>query len=224
MKKFTVDARNLPCPRPLLKTKEALEKENFQILEILVNNSAARENVCRFLNKAGVENIQWQDNPEENSSWIITAEPGNFESSSDGTRRETPLNLPKGEMRLESCTPPLEGMGEAPKTIMIGAPEIGRGNGELGKLLMKGFIYTLTQLDSKPECLIFMNGGVSLACSGSESLKDLETLEKDGCRILVCGTCLDYLKLSGEKKIGTVSNMYEIAGQLMDQANTLTLT
>ena len=199
-----------------MKTKEALEKNEFQILEILVNNSAARENVCRFLKKAGVENIQWQDNPEENSSWIITAEPD--ESSSNGDARQ--LNIPE-EI---TCPLPENKPLTSAKTIMIGAPEIGRGNRELGKLLMKGFIYTLTQLDSKPECLIFMNGGVSLACSGSESLKDLETLEKNGCRILVCGTCLDYLKLSEEKAIGTVSNMYEIAGQLMDQANTLTLT
>ena len=215
MKKFTVDARNVPCPRPLLKTKEALEQEDFDQLEVLVDNEAARENVCRFLNKAGARNVKWEENPEE-TAWIISAEPGNFERSSDGTRKEIPVSA--------ECPLPGKANLSSAKTIMIGTPELGRGDRELGKLLMKGFIYTLTQLENKPECLIFMNGGVTLACSGSESLNDLITLEKGGCRILVCGTCLDFLKLSDKRQIGTVSNMYEIAGELMDQANTLTLT
>ena len=61
MNRYTLDARNIPCPRPLLKTKEALEKEAFEILEIELNNSAARENVCRFLKKSGMEGVEWQD-------------------------------------------------------------------------------------------------------------------------------------------------------------------
>ena len=46
-----IDCRNLECPTPLIKTKEALESLKIgESLEILVNSIPPRENIKRFLN------------------------------------------------------------------------------------------------------------------------------------------------------------------------------
>ena len=45
----TLDARGLACPTPVLLTKEAVEKNNLNVVEVIVDNEAAKENVSRFL-------------------------------------------------------------------------------------------------------------------------------------------------------------------------------
>ncbi len=50
-----VDCRNLPCPEPVLKTKEALENSSAgDELEILLNSAASIENVKRFIASQGL--------------------------------------------------------------------------------------------------------------------------------------------------------------------------
>ena len=44
-----LDARGLACPAPVLMTKDAVEKDNLNVVEVIVDNEAAKENVCRFL-------------------------------------------------------------------------------------------------------------------------------------------------------------------------------
>lgn len=210
MKNYKLDARDLPCPRPLLKTKEALETQDFEILEIQVNNKAARENVCRFMEKSGMKGIEWKNDEDENS-WIISASRG------------TPPSAAKKKEESPRKELPDEALLNDAGTIFICSDKIGHGDDKLGALLMKGFLYTLTQLEKAPEYLIFMNSGVTRACEGSENLKDLQELESRGCRILVCGTCLDFLKMLDKKRIGTVSNMYEITSVLTDSPRTLTI-
>lgn len=211
MKRFKLDARDLPCPRPLLKTKEAMETEDFEIIDIQVNNKAARENVCRFLEKSGSQEINWEKDESDENGWIITA----------NTSGSLPVSEKKdeGKKQRHPSEEELAGAG----TILICSDKIGHGDDQLGTLLMKGFLYTLTQLDKVPDYLIFMNSGITRACEGSENLKDLQDLENKGCRILVCGTCLDYLKMMDQKRIGTVSNMYEITTVLTNYPKVLTI-
>ena len=49
----SVDARKLACPKPVLLTKEAISVESTNQVEVIVDNSAALENVKRFLSKFG---------------------------------------------------------------------------------------------------------------------------------------------------------------------------
>ena len=86
---------------------------------------------------------------------------------------------------------------------------------ELGKVLMKGFIYALSQLDTLPSCLLFYNGGVKLTCKGSDVLEDLKNLEAMGVEILSCGTCLSHYQLNDDLQVGKVTNMYEIVEKQM---------
>ncbi len=89
------------------------------------------------------------------------------------------------------------------------------GNDELGHVLMKSFVYALTQQDVLPETMIFYNTGAKLTCEGSPVLQDLQTLAAMGVEIVTCGTCLDFQHLKEKLQIGTVTNMYDIAERLL---------
>ena len=80
----------------------------------------------------------------------------------------------------------------------------------MGQILIKGFIYSLTQLEKLPDTVLFYNIGAFLTCEGSPVLEDLKTLEKEGTKICTCGTCLDFYKMKDKLAVGTIVNMYVI--------------
>ena len=95
-------------------------------------------------------------------------------------------------------------------TAVISSEAMGQGDDRLGKILMKSFLFALTQQDILPETVLLYNGGAFLSCEGSESLEDLKKLEELGVEILTCGTCLDFYGLKEKLAVGGISNMYEI--------------
>ena len=94
--------------------------------------------------------------------------------------------------------------------VVVSSDRMGSGNDELGKVLIKGFIFAVTQLDTLPKTMLFYNGGATLTTEGSDSLEDLKSLEAQGVEIMTCGTCLDYYGLKDKLAVGTVTNMYSI--------------
>ena len=101
-----------------------------------------------------------------------------------------------------------------PFLVQVVSSTMGRGDGELGTLLMRSFIKTLEQLERLPDTLLFYNSGVRLCCSGSVLLGDLEALVEQGVEILACGTCLNFFKLQDELEVGRVTDMLEITTRL----------
>ena len=91
---------------------------------------------------------------------------------------------------------------------------MGRGSDELGRTLMKGFLFAVSQLPTLPRTMLFYNGGAWLTVEGSESLEDLRALEQRGVEILTCGTCLNYYGISEKLAVGSITNMYAIAEKL----------
>ena len=98
--------------------------------------------------------------------------------------------------------------------IAVDTAIMGRGNDELGKVLMKGFIFAVTQLEKLPKTILFYNGGATLTTEGSDSLDDIKSLEAQGVEIKTCGTCLNYYGLTDKLKVGEVTNMYDIVETL----------
>lgn len=94
--------------------------------------------------------------------------------------------------------------------LVIGSDQMGQGDEKLGHMLMKSFVYAAAKQDRLPETILLFNGGARLSCEGSESLEDLREMEKAGCRILTCGTCLDFYGLKETLAVGEITNMYEI--------------
>jgi selenium metabolism protein YedF len=107
--------------------------------------------------------------------------------------------------------------------VAVGKNTMGTGNDELGAVLIKGFIYALTELDSPPETLLFFNSGVRLSTEGSNVIGDLKTLESKGTIIASCGTCLDFYQLKDKLAVGSVTNMYAIASAMGDAAKLINL-
>jgi selenium metabolism protein YedF len=50
-----VDARGLPCPRPVVETKKALEEVEEGVATVLVDSPESRENVKRFAESQGCQ-------------------------------------------------------------------------------------------------------------------------------------------------------------------------
>lgn len=48
-----IDARGLACPLPVLKVQKEVEKNHPAVLEVLVDNDTAVQNVSRFGRHAG---------------------------------------------------------------------------------------------------------------------------------------------------------------------------
>ena len=190
----TVDARGLACPQPVILTKKALAGADDGRVTTIVDSPTAEANVSRMARKAG---------------WQVTVETQN-----DGTylhlSREgaaTPETLPVGRAEALPATGPL--------VVYISADRMGRGQDELGSILIRAFLHTLNEIAPLPDTLIFVNTGVRLVIEGSPVLEDLQTLVSQGVDILACGTCLNYLELTDQVAIGTVSNMYDIAEALL---------
>ena len=93
------------------------------------------------------------------------------------------------------------------KTILIQGETLGRGNDELGEIVMSNFLQNLVNSKEKPARMIFWNTGVKLVGEGSWALVHLKKLEQQGVEILACGTCLDYFELTDKVKVGKATNM-----------------
>ena len=98
--------------------------------------------------------------------------------------------------------------------VAVGSNCMGNGKEALGKTLMKGFLYAVSQLPTLPKTMLFYNSGAYLTCAGSDSLEDLKFMEAQGVEIRTCGTCLDFYKLKETLAVGSITNMYAIAETL----------
>ena len=114
--------------------------------------------------------------------------------------------LPKEE--AIACTAPA---AQKKTVVIISTDHMGEGNEELGRALLKAFLFALTQQETLPAAILFYNAGAAVTCEGSASLEDLQALQSQGVEILTCGTCLNYYGLTEKLRVGEVTNMYVIA-------------
>jgi selenium metabolism protein YedF len=190
-----VDARGLGCPQPVILAKKAIEQKD-RIL-VLVDNEIALENVKRLGTKVGCE-IQ-----------VARKEDGTYQIHLSKTQEAKRLT---DEEVLATCVS--EPGQQGPFVLVFSENRMGRGNDELGYVLIKAFIHTLCQQETKPDTIIFYNTGVKLTVKDSEVIDDLQQLAKVGVEMLVCGTCVNYFDITKDMAVGTISNMYDIAGLL----------
>ncbi|MGI6405436.1 MAG: sulfurtransferase-like selenium metabolism protein YedF [Syntrophaceticus sp.] len=123
----------------------------------------------------------------------------------------------------KSCCDVLASIEEQEKAVVLITSNLfGQGEEELGKTLMKSFLYALTQVENIKQ-MIFMNSGVFLTTEGSDVLESLKTMEESGVEILSCGTCLDYYGLKDKLAVGEVTNMYTAVELLTSAAKAVTL-
>ncbi len=191
-----VDARGLTCPQPVIKAKEALKDMGEGTLKVLVDNEIAVQNVMKLGNYEGVAPVS--EKKAEGEYEILF-----HVNRKSGSMEET--------VNEEECLPDARKKG---LVAVLSSDQMGGGNEELGRILMKGFVYALTKLEELPETVLLYNGGARLSVEGSQSLEDLKSLEAQGVEILTCGTCLNHYELTDKLKVGSVTNMYEIVEKM----------
>ncbi len=200
MEKIIVNALGDQCPIPVIKTRNTLnEIKEPTIIEVEVDNEVAVQNVSRF---AASKNMKAKAEILGDKHFRITIDAVPVESAAQASENE---DVKCGTDRRGDTV------------VVVNSATMGIGNDELGKLLMKGFIYALSQLEELPETILFYNGGVTISTEGSASLEDLKSMEAQGVTIKSCGTCLDFYNLKDKLAVGSVTNMYDIV-ETMDKA------
>ncbi len=185
----SLDCRGMACPLPVVNAKKALDAfTEAGTLTVLVDNPTAVENLSKLAASRSLAVSHAQTGPAE---YTVTIQ---VQSAGEGA--------PAAEAPAPGAV------------VAIGSNTMGAGNDELGKALMKAFVFALTNADTLPERIIFYNSGAYLPCEGSDSLEDLKNLEKAGVKITACGTCLNFYGLTEKLQVGTVSNMYDIVEAL----------
>ena len=197
-----VDAMGDACPIPVVKTLKALGGlAGAGTVETLVDNEAAVQNLTRMAREKGCEVRSEQLGEKRYRVTIVAPER---------------VDVAEGEPEAAKCSVP----AGRNLVIQVSSDAMGTGDDELGRNLMKAFVYAVTQQDELPRTMLFYNGGAHLTCEGSPCLDDLRSLAGQGVEIMTCGTCLNHYGIADKLAVGEVTNMYVIC-QRLEQATSV---
>lgn len=175
-----VDARGLDCPKPVIKTKEEVEKGSRHF-SVWIDNEVSAANVTRYLEGKG-----FSVKREEGDNSIL------LEAKISSNEQKT-SHVPSGKY-----------------SVLFTSDMIGAASDGLGEVLMKAYIGTLVQSENPPLAIGLMNTAVNMALEDSSVYLSLSELADRGTLVLVCGTCTKHFNITDSIKVGVISNMYEI--------------
>lgn len=200
----TIDVKGMQCPKPLIETKKALkELGSNKPLRILLDSQNARNNVVKYLSDNGLEPEVKQ---EGEVIEILVNKSDEFKEDIDAAAYcTTTTNTDKGYV------------------FVFAKDHIGEGDEALGKKLAGSFLETMWEMDELPGKIIFLNSGILLCLKGSPYLSALQSLEKLGIELLLCGTCVDFYDKADEIAIGEVSNAYNILSSITKAGKVINL-
>ncbi|MBC2851784.1 sulfurtransferase-like selenium metabolism protein YedF [Cetobacterium sp. 8H] len=185
-----VNAIGQTCPMPVIMTKNALKEISEGTIVVSIDNKISKENIEKFAKEMGFS----FSTKEENGIYLIEIVKGiPSKNNSDSIEKSSKDNI----------------------VIVIASDKMGEGDSALGETLMKGFIYTLTEMEELPKTILFYNRGVFLTSTCDTSVKDLKSLEARGVEILSCGACANFYHLENNISVGSVTNMYSIIEKQM---------
>jgi len=200
----TLDMRGQSCPIPMVNAKKALAEQDATGVVVLVDNIVAVQNLEKLAKGSGC-------------AFAYEEEAGTYKVNivKDGSACEV----------IDEPAPLAAAAKDASRgpVVLITADSMGRGAEDLGKLLIKGFIFSLTQLNPLPEAVIFLNGGAHLTTEGANTVPDLKTLEEKGSSICTCGTCANYYKLTDALAVGSIVDMMKITTLLAGASSIITI-
>jgi len=184
-----IDVTGKPCPIPVIEAKKALTEPGSGGVLVRVDNIIAVQNLEKMVKGQGYGFLC----SEEQGGVYNVAISRDTEDDHLPVFHEAPQNAERSEF-----------------VVAIGRDTMGEGAEELGRILLKGFIYALSEFPATPGAVVFFNTGARLTSDGANTIGDLKKLEEKGATILTCGTCIDYYSLPAPAA-GGVTNMYEIA-------------
>lgn len=195
--RIELDAKGLACPKPVINTKKKLDSIEQGVVEVTVDNEIAKENILKLAKSMNLQANVLKTEKDSICIEIIKGENVIIEEKSQ-------------ESLADTC-------------IFINSDKMGTGNDELGQVLIKGYIYTLTESKPYPKSILFVNSGIKLTTENEATVENLKILQDAGVEILSCGTCLDYYGLKEELKVGTVTNMYTIVESMNNSSKTISI-
>ena len=126
---ITVNAIGDACPIPVVKTRKAMETiKGSEVVETLVDNEIAVENLKKM---AGQMGYQVKDQKLEEGKYSVQIMVTEAEKTE------------KIQADICDCRP----TAASDKVVVIRSNVMGEGDPELGKVLIKGFIYALSHPD-----------------------------------------------------------------------------
>jgi selenium metabolism protein yedF len=199
MESKLLDCTKLECPMPVIKAKQELEKYGEVLLDVIVDNEIAVQNLTKLANSMGFKS----SSKTQGANFVVSIEKTSISS----------INQVADEVTI----------AQTRQTVLIKSCFLGVGDEALGSTLMKAFIFTLSQSKPLPKKVMFLNSGVKLTTENEETVKNLQVLEKEGTEIVSCGTCLDFYNLKDKLQVGSVGNMYDIVDSLNQSSNKLSI-
>lgn len=193
--KNIIDCKGLECPQPVINTKKYFDSINEGSAIVIVDNETARNNVVKF---AGSNGYSSEVKKENNLHYI------------EITKTKSQVSIESDSKENNLC-------------IVISSSFLGSGDDKLGSILMKSYLYALSESDNLPKNLIFINGGVKLTTEDSDCLGSIKKIHEKGVNILSCGTCLDFYNLKEKLSVGEITNMYTIIEKMNKASNTIKL-
>ena len=195
MKKHEFNAKGMACPLPVVQTKKLLAE--YDVVETTVDNFVATENLTKLAEQLNYDIDVKKISDEEYIVTISNPMTDKGNSVKEVTEEKTQVIKAQDDSYI----------------VVVNKQIMGHGSEELGKKLMKAFLYTLTEQEVLPKKIIFYNGGVLLADKNqSHVLEELKVLQENGVEIMSCGACIDYYKV--DLAIGSTSNMYFIVEEM----------
>ena len=190
-----IDCKGLQCPMPVVKTKKYFDSIESGESTIIVDNLVARNNVVKLAEGSGYKSIV----EEKEDLYFI-------------------------KITKEKCEATnVEAKEKKKFTLVVSTDKLGLGDDKLGDMLMKSYIFALSEADLIPNDLLFINEGVKLTIEDSPVMDSLKKLINRGTNILVCGTCLDFYNIKDKLSIGEITNMYTIVELMNNADNTIKL-
>ncbi|MCD6548701.1 MAG: sulfurtransferase-like selenium metabolism protein YedF [Thermodesulfobacterium sp.] len=176
-----VNAKGLPCPQPVIKTKEALESINIgEQIKVILDNETSLRNVQKFVNAQKHKIVSVEK--KGNEYIIIIEKVGNIS-------KDVPI----------SCE--IQNEEKKDLFVIIATDTMGKEE-KLGKILMKAYFETMLVHNLLPDRIFFMNTGIKLTTLEKDFIPLIKELEKKGVEIYSCGTCLKYFQLEDQLKVG----------------------
>ena len=200
----TLNMIGKPCPIPVVEAKKILLQPGAKGVNVLVDNIIAVQNLKKMAAGLGC-NFSYRPKGRSQYAAVIRMMGEDSKTETD-TQEEPEPDAVSGGV-----------------TFLITGDQIGTGEEEGGKKLMKSFLYTLPRSSAAPDTILLVNAGVKLAVQGADTLDDLKSIAADGTKILACGQCLDYYGLTDKLAVGEITNMLEIIEILASAEKAITI-
>lgn len=190
----TLDCKGLKCPQPVINVKKYFDTIKEGTAEVIVDNEVAKNNISKLAQSSG---FKYETTQKDDLYTIkITKD----------------FSIPKVKDEISSNP-----------VIVISTDKLGVGDDKLGAILMKSYLYALSESDVLPTDILFLNSGVKLVTSDSSCIETLKAIKEKGVNIMSCGVCLDFYNLKEKLSVGEITNMYTIVEKMNTANNCIKL-